>query len=382
MNIEIADEMFERTKALASKLNCNLSDAALKIFRRGLQSFDGITEPGQSKGSRSTNIEGYIRDNWTLLSDKEMARVLSVPFYLVQKNRLEMKLYHHIGRRVPDTSISKLTSDDRSFIETHLDTPNEILSVTLNHPTSVIKAYRLFLAENYLKKHKVEESDIVSAKRFGLLVKEYSSLRCSLGIFRPDSRRNTTGPFSLENASNLRIALTDGGKTIADIIKDNNLSITREGARQKLRELGIVGSASQRTLLWYSNRLVGLNRSDLASKLTDKEWVISQLAECGGQSGFAARYALSIDSLKSYFNFRLKLRTRLKKRHAEMVELVCTYCGSKFYRPKSIVGREKKRFPNKIKSFCNKICQEKWFHNRSIMNKGLHEKNRSLKTRS
>jgi hypothetical protein len=207
--------------------------------------------------------------------------------------------------------------------------------------------------------------DATAAKIFGLNTSDYQRLRIRLGFLRIRGRVLKLGlqkiePWELGTVEEIRYALTEGGQDITGIVKAKELDITRERGRQIIAEYGMNGNAYQRKPLWYAHKLVGLDKTELARNLTDKDWVTRQLAKSGGLYALASKLAVHKGRLRYYLHKHLELETGLERSHGEMVELKCSFCQSPIWRLKSLVEKEKKTHPDKKKHFCNKSCQGKW----------------------
>ncbi len=365
MNFEIAGKLLERTVSLASKLQCDAANILSEIYRKGLEVMEGI-KPAHAKRLPRAEIASFIEENWSIMSDDEMAQELGLSFFTVRQYRCNMGLKK--TERASNGSLhlevaKELTEEEKAEILSKPEHSHETLSQNLHKPISMIKRYRLDLAEKHILEQAGGETDIISARKFGLKAMDYQRLRIKLGFLR---LRGGAGPgkkmepCELGTVDEIRYALTEGGQTISGIIRTKELPITRERARQIIKEYGLDGNPYQRKPLWYSHQLVGLEKTELARNLTDKDWVTKQLAESGGLPALAAKLAVTEQRLKAYLHKRLELETGLEKSHGELVELKCSFCQSSIWRPKRLVERDKINHPNKTTNFCNKICQGKW----------------------
>jgi hypothetical protein len=312
MNFEITGKLLERTTALARDLQCGSWDIMSEIYRKGLDAMESDRPPRPTQRADITEV----------LTEEERNRILSSP-----------------------------------------ESSDYALSIALLKPVSVIRRYRLVLAEKHIREH-FDDSDLISAPKFGLSVIAYKRLRIRLGFLHSRVcavNNKKIEPSDLGTSDEIRYALTEGGQTISDIIRDKGLPISRERARQIILEYGLTGKADQRRPIWYARRLVGKDRDELAINLANKDWVAEQVAGSGRVSALAAKLAITETRLECYLRKHLD-RVGLKPLNswATLVELKCSHCGGSIWRRKSLVESEKKRYPERTKHFCNKMCQGKW----------------------
>jgi len=368
MNFEIVGKLLERTVSLASKLNCDAEILFAEIYRKGLEAME-MAKPVRAKQLPSEETASFIELNWLSMSDDEIAKALGFSHHTVTQYRCNMGLVkrsHSMNVSThPIEPVAELSEEEKAKIASKPEDSHQILSASLHKPIGMIKSYRLKLAEENIREHGTDESDVIAARKFGLRARDYLGLRRKLHVLRirggaKNHPNKKMEPCELGTVEEIRYALTEGGQTVTGIIEAKGLKITRQRAHQIIDDYGLGGITKQRKPLWYAHRLVGLEKTELARNLTDKDWVTKRLAESGGRCALAAKLSVPEWSLGSYLRLRLGLETDLEKSHGEMVELKCSFCKSSFWRPKKLVERDKKLHPNKTNYFHNKICQGKW----------------------
>lgn len=141
------------------------------------------------------------------------------------------------------------------------------------------------------------------------------------------------------NLSFLRKALSQGGMTIGDFVRQWNVS--RQVCYNFLRKnIGKI----EKEPLWYAKRL---GKPELA----DRVWLEKTLRQTGSVSILAKEIGISPFRLITHLR---RLGISRPEVQAERLIITCTVCGK-------VIERPRYRFRSKKGiAFCNKKCQRRW----------------------
>ncbi len=210
-----------------------------------------------------------------------------------------------------------------------------------------------------MRAHGSEESTNQIAIRFNVSLSVVCYLRRILHIPSPKSQG---GYFSLNNLDKGDIVwkLTQGGLTFADICRQRGYSKSRQNANNVLVNrfgLSVRELEKQRTSEWYARNIAGKDE-DLLAKLLDLDSITISLNTISVDS-LAGKLGVSPSRMRYYLTKTDIDPALLKGKRANMVELVCSVCQTKFKRDKRMIEIGIKKNPSKKDFYCSKVCQGK-----------------------
>lgn len=269
--------------------------------------------------------------------------------------------------------LPRLLSDEaKAEITAHPEHSHVTLASQLHVGSFVVKQFRLELARQFLSKGAwQEETDGKIGARFGLKSVDIWKLRKAADLLRIRGGAARPEPSPAEyitllgGVESVKEALQNGGKTITDLFREKGISgasLSRERMRQIVGTIGLTGDKSFRTPLWYANKLLGPGKTPVAAEIADAATLRAKLAEAGGCPALAARLGVDEYALRVFAKDIVVLNTEEDIRllggiRPELVSITCSYCNATFYKSKTVVEREKRKYPNKKLHFCNKSHQ-------------------------
>jgi hypothetical protein len=295
MDFTIEGLLFERLTNIAKILQCESEDLIHEVVRKGLEQVEL-----QNKKKNLLNLEP-INGN-------------------LQTEEFDQKW--------------------KDFVSSHLNLSNRQIHGKIGIPINAVKSLRWKLAGQHILA-KPETSDAEMMKMFGIGLPRVRQIRLDQGI---SHKVGDLTIFVFEHKKEIIDALTNGGKTIIDLIRENKLEITRERLRQKLLEIGVNGS--HHSAMWYANKYGH-------PELGDKEFVQKRLAETKTASGLARETGISEVQMAQIIS-KHGLVTPSSSR-SKVLKMECAgNCGKELFVLERIVNMDLKKNPGK--KFWHKKC--------------------------
>ena len=307
----------------------------------GLEEFDKLKVTVEKQGASLETISFRLGQMMkTMESQMNFLEELFTKF-VIGKGRKELTL-----AQMDDVSNNILLS-------------NRELSKKFGIKTIVVSRYRDLLVEKYLRGDGSSQSVVSTAAKFGTSISKVTEIRQSIGLAKPDIETNGADFSVLGSREDIVFALTRGGKSSSDLLREHKLRVSRQRMQQVLaKKFGIAVGAEDRTFEWYARHLSKGNE-ELFKKLVDKPALEIRLATTP-ISVLAAEFGIITRTLSNYFRVRLGIDTSKALLNRSRMELVCSNSSCKrpdrkFSRSTSIVRRDRQRNPEKL-DFCSKRC--------------------------
>jgi hypothetical protein len=364
VNFSADMETWGRLSAIAEKKGRSLEELIPEMLERGIASLEQlpasspVEKVGRPRGAKAQKQQ-FIREHYKSMTDDEMAQALDASPKTITLYRYELGLKH---KKVPTMDNSpeqatSLTEVHKAFVKDNLSLSNLEIARKFGVKKKLVAEYRRSLLRTYLQGEGKDAKVAATAVMYGMHPVEVSHLRSSLGLARPDVKTNYD-LSALGSRENILFALTRGGKTTMDLIREFNLSVSREGFRQILiKRFGITG-AEDRTYEWHARRMAR-GKEELFQKLVDKPALEAKLSTTP-ITVVAAELGVDIRPLDLYLKNHLHLDVSVALSNKRMTELVCSNpeCDKpegKFFRPTRSVKKDREKNPGKS-VFCSKKC--------------------------
>lgn len=251
-----------------------------------------------------------------------------------------------------------LTEEMKGYIKENIILPTYDIGVKLGVKRSAVAEYKKFLITAYVKGDGKEESVTSISAKFRVPYLYVSRIKKSVGSLRPRKFEGLDLSM-LGTKEEILFALTRGGKSNEDLIREHNLKISRQGLEMALaKRLGISVGSNDRTAEWYARR-ISLTNDDLFKKLCDRNQMEKSLLK-STLIEFSAELGISKSILKTYLEKHLGINTGNALSTNKQTELVCSNpkCikpGGKFFRRTATVRRDREKNPGKP-VFCSRKC--------------------------
>lgn len=191
------------------------------------------------------------------------------------------------------------------------------------------RKFRQSEIKHLVRLHWIQRSDVEIAKLCGEKPQQIRRFRYNLGLLR--KRGSKTGErigklrrFVRKRRGEIEHALTEGGKTKVDIIRDYSVGITRERMRQILNAEGIKHRPFERKAQWYAQRC-GIPKLASSVRLTEMLTLEGSAREVALRLGISRWFVFKVADL-------LGIKNSFKRAKVNLIKLICRTCGSKFFR--------------------------------------------------
>jgi len=237
---------------------------------------------------------------------------------------------------------------------------NVKLAEDFNTNVALIKSVRIEETRRLIKETMGDVGDQEIGEKVGLGRGHVSGIRLSLGFKLNRKSKREKAVANKVDFDDLRNALTKGGYTQTEYLRQHHLGITRERLRQICEEEGVPHGREARTSEWYFARLV---RQYGKEEFGNKEWVAERFEEAGRNVyGLAAVLKVTFRSASQILDFHgIERKFRCESKD-ELVEVTCSNpaCNKKFKRSKlqvASVEQTGKRLGKVFRPVCGTPCR-------------------------
>lgn len=320
--MQLDGEDLARLTRLANLKSMSLERVARLVFLRGMRlltrSGDGeVPATGEVvRSSKTDRVREYIRLNWTLESDDQMATTLGYSKGYICFIRSKMGLSRPRHERCENAKETRHQLRLERFVQ--LDGQ---------------------IREHYLTKDDAEIGRMMNPSVPRTVV---CARRLKLGLQRPRGGANRRGGVRDQiDAAELARMVNSEGYTMTEYLNLKGLHCSRERLRQIASELGVNTSDENRAPEWKIRRKA---RQLGKPRLCDKEWLTRELAAASSLADLEAKIELDDYSLRFFLKAHGLTHRWIRTKGRETAEIVCTNCEKRFKRSrrwlKAIESRE------------------------------------------
>ncbi|MDQ3014583.1 MAG: hypothetical protein M3Q73_01820 [bacterium] len=340
-------------EAMAEKLGLSVLTVRQKRYKLGLAHPRG--QGGEPKVVLDEAQEEFLKANWQVMNDGQMAEKLEVPVSVVTVRRREFGLTRKVGPKGERETVSEQLDESQAQVvrEQMVYKTDAELAAELVCTVSAVKAARKRFASEFIQANWQTMDDGEMREKLGIGLPILLKLRLALGI----NRRQEETETSKVDVEALRKAILEEGETLESFRLKLGLDVTRQYMSFLCTSHNI--NIDNRTPAWLiNNRAKRYNCPILA----DKEKLAAVMKEFKGIGSAAAHLGVPDGTLKKVVEAHgLDLKELIRSRRpSEMIELVCSNPDChlpehKFLRKKEEYEQAKKRNPNYV-PYCSKAC--------------------------